>query len=108
MTSVQPRIGTAVGDIFVANNTSIDVKNKTVDLTHGIPGSRMDPGQVAFTVDGRSGRRDNPNISSAPMNLAIQIQAYPVLRPRQLRVCVDSTHPGVVDFDVDWVTQYRA
>lgn len=105
---ISPRIGTAVGDIFGDNNTSIDVKNKTVDLTQWHTwGAEWTPGQVAFTVDGTVwATADNPNISSAPMNLAIQIQAYPCSGPGSFGVCVDSTTPASSYFDVDWVTQY--
>jgi hypothetical protein len=51
---------------------------------------------------------DNPNISSIPMNLAIQIQAYPCGNGGELGnvTCPNSSTPAQSYFQIDWVTQY--
>jgi hypothetical protein len=105
-----PRIGTGVGVVFGANNTDLTAKNTTADLTQWHTwGAEWTPGKVAFTLDGNVWATEtNPNVSSVPMNLAIQIQAYPCSGPGSFGVCADSSTPASSDFDVDWVTQYAS
>lgn len=105
---LRPRVGTGVGVVFGANNTDLVAKNTTADLSHWHTwGAEWTPGEVAFTLDGTVWATEtNPNVSSVPMNLAIQIQAYPCSGAGSFGVCADSTTPASSDFDVDWVTQY--
>ncbi|MGH2850062.1 MAG: glycoside hydrolase family 16 protein [Solirubrobacteraceae bacterium] len=103
-----PRVGTGVGVVFGANDTDLVAKNTTADLSQWHTwGAEWTPGKVAFTLDGNVWATEtNPNVSSVPMNLAIQMQAYPCSGPGSFGVCADSTTPASSNFDVDWVTQY--
>jgi Glycosyl hydrolases family 16 len=103
-----PRVGTGVGVVFGAHNTDLVAKNTTADLSKWHTwGAEWTAGKVAFTLDGNVWATEtSPNVSSVPMNLAIQIQAYPCSGPGSFGVCADSSTPSSSYFDVDWVTQY--
>jgi hypothetical protein len=108
---LSPRVGTAVGTIVYgsSNNPSvIGVKNTTADLTQWHTwGAEWTQGKVVFTLDGNVWATvTNPGISSVPMNLAIQMQAYPCDGIGGEAGCPDSSTPTSSDFDIDWVTQY--
>jgi hypothetical protein len=84
------------------------VKNTTADLTQWHTwGAEWTQGKVVFTLDGNVWATvTNPGISSVPMNLAIQMQAYPCDGIGGEAGCPDSSTPTSSDFDIDWVTQY--
>lgn len=102
-----PRIGTATGTVHYApGDTEIGVKNTTADLSQWHTwGAEWSPGKVVYTLDGAVwATTANANVSSIPMNLAIQIQGYSCGIGGT--VCPDATTPAMSNFDVDWVVQY--
>jgi len=108
---LSPRIGTAVGTVAwgSGNNPGVaGVKDTSADLSQWHTwGAEWTAGKVVFTLDGNVWATvTNSNVSSAPMNLAIQMQAEPCNYYGGVAGCPDSTTPAASYFDIDWVTQY--
>jgi beta-glucanase (GH16 family) len=78
----------------------------TVDLTQWHTyGVIWSPGNVSYTLDGQVwASYPNQYVSSQPMYLAMQTQAWPC--GVQWENCRDSTTPAEVDMNIDWVVAY--
>jgi beta-glucanase (GH16 family) len=68
-------------------------------------GVQWSPGRVVYTLDGRAWTTiKHPGVSSVPMSVALQSQAWYCGHGWQ--ACPDRTTPKRADLQVDWVVAY--
>jgi beta-glucanase (GH16 family) len=71
-------------------------------------GVEWSPGKLVYTVDGTVwATMNSPEISSQPMQLALQTEAWQC-GTSVAEQCANASTPSEVDMDVDWIVVYTA
>jgi beta-glucanase (GH16 family) len=81
-----------------------------VDMTQWqTVGVEWSPGKIVYTLNGADWATEtNANVSSVPMQMAMQTQAWQcgTNDNNSFEQCANSTTPAEVDMDVDWIAVY--